>query len=40
MDLYDSEGNEMDYNDDYFDDEIQNPSNKMVKFIKNEGPVM
>ena len=41
MELYDSEGNEMDYdNDDYYDDEIQNPSNKMVKLIKNEGPEM
>jgi len=40
MDLYDSEVNEMDYDDDSYDDEIQNPSNKMVKLIKNEGPEM
>ena len=40
MELYDSEGNEVDYDDDYSDDEVTNPSNTMVKLIKNEGPEM
>ena len=45
MEYYDSEANDVDVSDafdDYFeeDDRIKNPSNKMVKLIKEEGPEM